>query len=153
LTDNVYADSQPSDPLGKLGKHYIDADSQVTKDDFAKIISRKGDFVLIGGAGEKMSPRGKKRGHRNKHRGRKNQYYTQIDAEDDQEAENMETEMNMGADIVHTLNNNMGIIREVEEPPAKVASAKKKTVKINEEREAKQMAEQKALDQQMKKIE
>lgn len=27
LTDNVYADSQPSDPLGKMGKKYIDADS------------------------------------------------------------------------------------------------------------------------------
>ena len=80
LTDNVYAESQPSDPLGKLGRQYIDADSQVTADDFAKIISRKGDFVLLDGP-EKFSPR-KKRGP-NKHRGRKNQYYTQIDAEDD----------------------------------------------------------------------
>ncbi len=89
LSDNVYADSQPSDPLGKKGKHYVDADSQVTPDDFAKIISRKGDFLLLDGP-ENFSAR-KKRGP-NKRRGRKNQYYTQIDAEDDQEAENMETE-------------------------------------------------------------
>jgi hypothetical protein len=72
LTDNVYADSQPSDPLGKMGKKYIDADSQVTPEDFIKIISRKGDFVLLDGP-EIQSYR-KKRGP-NKRRGRKNQYY------------------------------------------------------------------------------
>ena len=27
MTDNVYADSKPANPLGKIGKNYQDADS------------------------------------------------------------------------------------------------------------------------------
>jgi len=60
--------------LGKLGKKYTDMDSQVTPDDFAKIISRKGDFVLLDGPDTGNLSYRKKRGP-TKHRGRKNQYY------------------------------------------------------------------------------
>jgi hypothetical protein len=44
--DNVYAESKPADPLGKLGKTYSDFDSQVIPSQFDKILSRKGgDYV------------------------------------------------------------------------------------------------------------
>ena len=44
--DNVYAESKPADPLGKLGKTYSEYESQVNPDDFDKVLSRKGgDFV------------------------------------------------------------------------------------------------------------
>ena len=44
--DNVYAESKPADPLGKLGKTYSDFDSQVLPHDFDKFLARKGgDFV------------------------------------------------------------------------------------------------------------
>jgi hypothetical protein len=44
--DNVYAESRPADPLGKLGKTYSDFDTQVATKDFDKILSRKGgDYV------------------------------------------------------------------------------------------------------------
>ncbi len=44
--DNVYAESRPADPLGRLGKTFSDFDSQVMPRDFDKILSRKGgDFV------------------------------------------------------------------------------------------------------------
>lgn len=43
--DNVYAESKPADPLGKLGRTYSDFDSQVQHRDFDKYVSRKGgDF-------------------------------------------------------------------------------------------------------------
>lgn len=46
MTDNVYAESQPPNPLGNTGKTYVDADSQVIPEDFGRIISRKGgDFL------------------------------------------------------------------------------------------------------------
>lgn len=98
---------------------------------------------------EHLSPR-KKRGAKNKRRGRKNQYYTQIDAEDDQEAENMETETMMG-DVGGggPVPTQMGLIKEVEdeekEHPRVMSSGKKKQVKIAEDKAA--------MDRQMKKIE
>ena len=71
--DNVYAESRPADPLGKLGKTFSDFDSQVLPKDFDKIVSRKGgDFVTFeSGDG----PGNYKRKQKNKARGRKNQYY------------------------------------------------------------------------------
>ena len=46
--DNVYAESKPADPLGKLGKTYSDFDSQVLPNDFDKVLARKGgDFVTF----------------------------------------------------------------------------------------------------------
>ena len=46
--DNVYAESRPADPLGKLGKTFTDFDSQVLPKDFDKFVSRKGgDFVTF----------------------------------------------------------------------------------------------------------
>ncbi len=82
-TDNVYAESQPPNPLGRQGKNYVDADSQVFPEDFARILSRKGgDFLQMDNFDHTYRRKGK-----NKKRGRKNQYYTQIDAEDDQEVE------------------------------------------------------------------
>ena len=46
--DNVYAESKPADPLGRLGKTYSDFDSQVIPNDFAKAMARKGgDFVTF----------------------------------------------------------------------------------------------------------
>ena len=82
--DNVYAESKPADPLGKLGKTYSEYETQVNPDDFDKVLSRKGgDFVQFDN--DNSSTTSKKKG-KNKKRGRKNQYYTQIDAEDDEEA-------------------------------------------------------------------
>ena len=116
----------------------------MTPDDFAKIISRKGDFLLLNGP-ENFSAR-KKRGP-NKRRGRKNQYYTQIDAEDDQEAENMETET-LG-DVGGPTATQMGLIREVDEEKHALkdplSSGKKKQVKISEDKAA--------IDKQKKKSE
>ncbi len=72
----------------------------------------------------------KKRGP-TKRRGRKNHYYTHIDAEDDQEADNMGTET-LG-DVGGNNPTQMGLIREVdEEAPPVNSSSKKKQVKINE---------------------
>jgi hypothetical protein len=69
--DNVYAESKPADPLGKLGKTYSDFDSQVLPNDFEKVLARKGgDFVTFD------QPQEYKRSQKNKRRGRKNQYYT-----------------------------------------------------------------------------
>lgn len=49
-----------------------------------KILARKGgDFVHFEG-----SETNRRKDKKNKRRGRKNQYYTQIDAEDDEEVEN-----------------------------------------------------------------
>ena len=46
--DNVYAESKPADPLGRLGKTYSDFDSQVLPNDFDKFLARKGgDFVTF----------------------------------------------------------------------------------------------------------
>lgn len=77
----MYAESQPPNPLGKIGKTYVDADAQVSPEEFAKVISRKGGDFFQFDALEK-NPYTRTR-EKNKKRGRKNQYYTQIDAEDD----------------------------------------------------------------------
>jgi hypothetical protein len=109
-------------------------------------------------------PSHRKKRDRNKKRGRKNQYYTQIDAEDDQEAENMEMESLIGADnvgadhggknFVPSPSNKLGVIREVEDDNEQMprkslqdtgGSAKKKQVKITEDKEQ--------IEKQMKKIE
>ena len=84
--DNVYAESKPPDPIANLGKIFTDFDSQVQHKDFDKFLSRKGgDF----GQFEKDDNQQWQRAKKNKPRGRKNQYYTQIDEEDDEEAENI----------------------------------------------------------------
>lgn len=81
--NNVYAESQPPNPLGRQGKEYTDADTQVKSSDIGKILARKGgDFVNFEG-----SESSRRKDKKNKRRGRKNQYYTQIDAEDDEELE------------------------------------------------------------------
>lgn len=104
MTDNVYADSKPANPLGKIGKTYQDADSQVLRADFDKILARKGGEFVNFDATESSRRRDKK----NRKRGRKNQYYTQIDAEDDEEAENMDNTENLDTD-------NLDVIREEDE--------------------------------------
>lgn len=46
LEDNVYADSQPANPLGKIGKEYTDAETWVIPEEFLRIMARKGgDFL------------------------------------------------------------------------------------------------------------
>lgn len=48
--DNVYADSKPSDPLGKVGKTFTDATSQVHPDELGRVITRKGvEFMYAEG--------------------------------------------------------------------------------------------------------
>jgi hypothetical protein len=72
--DNVYAESMPADPIGKLGKTYSDFDSQVFPKDFDKILSRKGgDFANFE---DQTMDSNSKRTRKSKARGRKNQYYT-----------------------------------------------------------------------------
>lgn len=84
--DNVYAESKLPDPT-KPKKSFTDAESQVNPEEF-RVITRKGvDFITLDGAEQSMY---RKRKDKNKKRGRKNQYYTQIDAEDDEEAEHLE---------------------------------------------------------------
>jgi hypothetical protein len=83
----------------------------VNPDDFDKVLSRKGgDFVQFD---TNNDPVGKKKG-KNKKRGRKNQYYTQIDAEDDEEASVL------GYDEDATANaaagkDDLGVIKEEED--------------------------------------
>lgn len=84
--DNVFAESAPPNPLGKVGKTFTDADTQVKDSDLDKILARKGgDFVNFEG-----SESSRRKDKKNRRRGRKNQYYAQIDAEDDEEVENNE---------------------------------------------------------------
>ena len=70
---------------------------------------------------------------KNKKRGRKNQYYTQIDAEDDQEVENL----NESAYLSAGGEKNLGVIREevLEEDKKKAAkkSPEPKKVKISDD--------------------
>lgn len=85
----MYAESKPADPVARIGKTYSDVGSQVIPDEFGRIITRKGvDFLSIEGPDGQNTQRRRK--DKNKKRGRKNQYYTQIDAEDDEEAEHLE---------------------------------------------------------------
>ncbi len=107
--DNVYAESKPADPLGKLGKTYSEYETQVNPDDFDKYLSRKGgDFVQFDQATSDTSTT--KKG-RNKKRGRKNQYYTQIDAEDDEEA----SVLGYDDDGNTATKDNLGVIKEEED--------------------------------------
>lgn len=96
--DNVYAEAKPADPLANMGKTFSDFDSQVMPKNFDKIVSRKGgDFVQF-----EQTDNGYKRSRAKKPRGRKNQYYTQIDAEDDEEADGLgdrEDENGVGDDL------------------------------------------------------
>ena len=104
--DNVYAESKPADPLGKLGKTYSEFDQQVMPDDFDRFLSRKGgDFVQFDQGTELDSNRKAK----NRKRGRKNQYYTQIDAEDDEEANNMDYDEDAAP------RDDLGVIKEEED--------------------------------------
>ena len=87
ILDNVYAESKPPDPIANIGKTYTDADTQIMPDEFGKTISRQGvDYLTVDGPDSSAY----KRKEKNKKRGRKNQYYTQIDAEDDEEAEHLD---------------------------------------------------------------
>jgi hypothetical protein len=69
--DNVYAESKPSDPLGRMGKTFSDFDTQVIPNDFDKVLSRKGgDFVQFD---ENLQAEyNARRNRKNKKRGRKN---------------------------------------------------------------------------------
>ena len=74
LEDNVYADSQPANPLGKIGKEYTDAETWVIPEEFLRIMARKGgDFLQFDDHMDKSYRRTR---DKNKKRGRKNQYYT-----------------------------------------------------------------------------
>ena len=91
---------------------------------------RKGvDYMGV----DSPEPLGYKRKDKNKKRGRKNQYYTQIDAEDDEEADHLnESQLEIRQE------NQLGIIKEVDE-------AKKKSPKGT--RSSREM------EKEMKKIE
>ena len=68
LQDNVFAEAKPANPLGKVGKSYNDADTQVRSSDMDKILARKGgDFVNFEG-----SESTRRKDKKNKRRGRKN---------------------------------------------------------------------------------
>lgn len=88
-------------------------------------------------------PGGYKRRDKNKKRGRKNQYYTQIDAEDDEEATNM-NESHL--EIPH--DDPLGVIKEVDEGKKKSPKASKsgremeKEMRKIEKESAKKEAEQ-----------
>ena len=68
--DNVYTESKPSDPLGKLGKTYSDADTQIMPDEFAKALNKRGVDFIYSESG--MDTARGKRKDKNRKRGRKN---------------------------------------------------------------------------------
>jgi len=107
VPDNVYAESKPFDPLAGIGKVYVNVTTQVFPEEFGKTVSRQGvDYMTM----DSPEPGGYKRRDKNKKRGRKNQYYTQIDAEDDEEATNL-NESHL--EIPH--DDPLGVIKEVDE--------------------------------------
>lgn len=121
ILDNVYAESKPPDPIANIGKTYTDADTQIMPDEFGKTISRQGvDYLTVDGPDSSAY----KRKEKNKKRGRKNQYYTQIDAEDDEEAEHLdELQKEIKVD-----DHQLGVIREEElEDKVKPTASKPKT--------------------------
>ena len=125
--DNVYAESKPADPLGRLGKTFSDFDSQVQHKDFDKYVSRKGgDFFQFEKEDYQTS-----RKRKNKARGRKNQYYTQIDAEDDEEAENI------GIEDDSKDQDDLDVIKEEEDEDdfKKQKKEKKKALALKEQEE------------------
>ena len=68
-----------------------------------------------------------KKSQRNKKRGRKNQYYTQIDAEDDEEADHLEE---ASKEVVMEDNvDNLGVIREEDDEEEKKIKQKKEQIK------------------------
>jgi len=103
--------------------------------DIDKILARKGgDFVNFDG-----SESARKRDKKNRKRGRKNQYYTQIDAEDDEEVENNDGPLDK---------DDLDIIKEEDEQEEQRAKAEKKRLEqVRKQAEEEEEAKRKAAEQ------
>ena len=73
LLDNVYAESKPPNPGGKVGKSFVDADTQLNRTDLKDALVRKDlDLIHL----EHDDGMNSRRSKKTRRRGRKNKYYT-----------------------------------------------------------------------------